>query len=45
MEHIDRIDGDTFLLTGGKNIKISRAYLQNAKKAYFDFVFGTEVRL
>lgn len=43
MEHIDRIDGETFYLTGSKSVKISRAYLQNAKKAYFDYVFGSEV--
>lgn len=43
IEHIDSIDGDTFLLTGGKTIKISRSYLQSAKKAYFDYVFSSEV--
>lgn len=43
IEHIDRIDNDMFYLTGGKAIKISRAYLQSAKKAYFDYVFTAEV--
>lgn len=41
IEHIDSIENDTFHLTGGKAIKISRTHLQNAKKAYFDYVFGT----
>lgn len=44
IEHIDSIDSDTFYLTGGKAIKISRTYLQSAKKAYFDYVFASEVR-
>ena len=44
MEHIDSIDGDTFYLTGGKAIKISRTYLQSAKEAYFDYVFSAEVQ-
>ena len=44
IEHIDSIDGDIFHLTCGKNVKISRAYLQSAKKAYFDYVFSAEVR-
>ncbi len=44
IEHIDSIDGDEFCLMGGKKIKISRAYLQSAKKAYFDYVFGSEVK-
>lgn len=44
IEHIDCIDGDSFILTGGKTIKISRSYLQSAKKAYFDYVFSSEVR-
>ncbi len=43
MEHIDCIDGDTFHLTDGKTVKISRSYSQNAKKAYFDYVFTAEV--
>lgn len=43
LEQIESIENDTFCLTGGKNIKISRTYLQSAKKAYFDYVFGTEV--
>ena len=30
-------------LTGKKAVKISRTYLQSAKKAYFDYVFGSEV--
>ena len=41
--HIDSIENDTFHLTGGRVIKISRTYLQSAKKAYFDYVFGTGV--
>ena len=44
IEHIDSIEGDTFYLTGGKSIKISRSYLQSAKKAYFDYVFSMEVQ-
>lgn len=43
IEHINCIDGDTFCLTGGKVIKISRAYLQSAKKVYFDYLFSAEV--
>lgn len=42
IEHIDSIDGENFHLTGGKTVKISRAYLQSAKKAYFDYVFASE---
>ena len=42
IEHIDSIDGESFHLTGGKTVKISRAYLQSAKKAYFDYVFASE---
>ena len=42
IQYIDSIDGDTFRLIGGKAIKISRTYLQSAKKAYFDYVFGSE---
>lgn len=42
LEHINSIDNDTFYMTCGKAIRISRTYLQNAKKAYFDYVFGTE---
>lgn len=45
IEHIDSIEGDTFCLTGGKKIKISRSYLQSAKKAYFDYVLGSEVNI
>ncbi|MBO5278753.1 MAG: response regulator transcription factor [Lachnospiraceae bacterium] len=43
IEHIDRIDDNMFYLTGGKTIKISRTYLQSAKKAYFDYIFTAEV--
>lgn len=42
MEHIAGIDESVFRLTGGKQIKISRAYLQEAKKAYFDYIFSRE---
>ena len=42
--NIDSIDGDNFILTGKKSIKISRPYLQSAKKAYFNYVFSAEVR-
>ena len=42
IEHIDSVDSDTFYLTCGKEIKISRTYMQSAKKAYFDYVFNTE---
>lgn len=43
IEHIDRIDDDMFYLTCGKAVKISRAYLQSAKKAYFEYIFTAEV--
>lgn len=43
MEHVDRVDDAMFFLTGGKMVKISRAYLQSAKKAYLDYVFTAEV--
>ena len=42
MEYIARIEDDIFCLTGGKRIKISRAYLKSAKKLYFDYVFNAE---
>ena len=42
IEHIDSIENDTFFLTGGRTVKISRPYLQKAKKAYFDYVFTAE---
>ncbi len=42
IEHIDSIENDTFFLTGGRAVKISRTYLQEAKKAYFDYVFTAE---
>lgn len=42
IEHIDSIENDTFFLTGGRTVKISRTYLQKAKKAYFDYVFTAE---
>ena len=42
LEHIDSIENDTFFLTGGRTVKISRTYLQKAKKAYFDYVFTAE---
>ena len=43
LEHIDRVDDDMFYLTGGKAVKISRAYLQSAKKSYFEYIFSTVV--
>lgn len=43
IEHIDRIAGDIFYLTGGKAIKISRTYLKSARKAYLDYVFTADV--
>lgn len=42
IEHIDRVEDDLFHLTGGKTIRISRAYKASAKKAYFDYVFNAE---
>lgn len=42
IEHIDRIEDNMFYLTGGQAVKISRTYLHDAKKAYFDYVFGGE---
>ena len=42
IEHIDSIENDTFFLTGGRTVIISRTYLQKAKKAYFDYVFTAE---
>ncbi len=44
IEYIDSIDGDVFCLTDKKRMKISRTYLQSAKKAYFDYVFDAEGR-
>lgn len=41
MEHIESIAENTFYLTGGKAVKISRTYLQSAKKVYFDYIFAT----
>jgi len=43
IEQIDRLEGEIFFLTGGKSVKISRTYLQSARKAYFDYVFSAEV--
>lgn len=43
IEHIDRVDDDMFYLTSGKAVKISRAYLQSAKKSYFEYIFTAEV--
>lgn len=40
LSFIDSFDGDAFHLAGGKSIKISRAYLQSAKRAYFDSTFA-----
>ncbi len=42
IEHIDSISGENFYLTSGKAVKISRTYMQEAKKAYFDYVFAAE---
>ena len=42
MEHIDSIGDNAFVLTDGKTVKISRAYMHSAKKAYFDYVFSAE---
>ncbi len=42
MEYIDYMKDNVFHLTGGKDIKISRSYLQSSKKAYFDYVFSAE---
>lgn len=41
--YIDRINDEMFCLAGGKMVKISRAYMQSAKKAYFEYVFEAEV--
>ncbi len=43
IEHIDRVDSDTFVLSGGKRVKISRTHLADAKKAYFDYVFSLDM--
>ena len=43
IEYIDGISGDCFRLIGGKTIKISRTYLRNAKKAYFDYIFNSQI--
>lgn len=40
IKHIDAIENNTFYLTCGKAVKISRSFLQSAKKAYFDYVFS-----
>lgn len=42
IEHIESINNNTFYMTDGKSVKISRTYLQSAKKAYFDYVFSVE---
>lgn len=39
LEHIDRMDDNAFYLKCGKVVRISRAYQQSAKKAYFDYIF------
>ncbi len=43
IEHIDMIAGDTFELSGGKSVKISRTHLADSKKAYFDYVFSLDM--
>ncbi len=42
IEQIDRIEDDMFYLTGGKTVRISRAYKASARKAYFDYIFNAE---
>lgn len=44
IEHIENIVSDTFYLTDGKAVKISRSYLKSAKKAYFDYVFSSKMQ-
>lgn len=41
LEYVEKLEQDTFLLTCGKAIKISRSHLQNAKKTYFDHMFAS----
>lgn len=43
IEHISGIDGDTFRLSGGRSVKISRTHLADSKKAYFDYVFSLDM--
>lgn len=38
--NVNKISGEVFTMVDGAVIKISRSYYPNAKKAYFDFVFG-----
>jgi hypothetical protein len=42
--YVDSIFNEDFYLTNGKIIKITRTYQAEAKKAYFDYVFGKETR-
>ena len=43
IEHVEKIDGDTFELSGGKSVKISRTHLADSKKAYFDYIFSLDM--
>lgn len=40
LNYVSSISGEEFYLTDGTKLKISRAFLSGAKKAYFDYVFG-----
>lgn len=38
--YVDTISGEDFCMSGGTSLRISRTFLSDAKKAYFDYVFG-----
>lgn len=38
--YVDAISGEDFCLSDGRLLRISRTFLPDAKKAYFDYVFG-----
>lgn len=40
LNYVDAVSGEEFCLTDGGLIRISRRFLNTAKKAYFDYVFG-----
>ncbi|MEG1775183.1 MAG: LytTR family DNA-binding domain-containing protein [Clostridia bacterium] len=42
LNHVEAIEGENFRMTDGSMIRISRTYLNDAKKAYFRYAFGKE---
>ena len=43
LEQIAKMEEGIFYLTGKKQVKISRTYLQSAKKAYLNYMFSKEM--